>query len=175
MGFVRHHASQVGLQEASYQANSVQDSVLVDQIHQNGVQKGHLKCPKAYIFLFIFACYFRHVFDVVLGSKMNRKWVQKGVQNVTENHEKSTPAPECDFGAIWGLFWTDFGQIWGRFLIDFSLIFDRILIDFHTIFCTHFSASKTTLSEKLAKTHEPVAAKKHPAFQKNALSVPPAC
>ena len=51
----------------------------------------------------------------------------------------------------------------------------RILIDFDTIFCTHLSASKTTSSEKLAKTHEPVAAKKHPAFQKNALSVPPTC
>ena len=111
---------------------------------QNGAQKGHLKRPKAYIFRHIFACYFRHVFDVVLGSKINRKWVQKGIQNVTKNNEKSTPAPGCDFGAIWGRFLTDFGQIWGRFVIDFRLIFDRILIDFDTIFCTHFSASKTT-------------------------------
>ena len=103
---------------------------------------------------------------------MNRKWVQKGVQNVTKNHEKSTPAPECDFGAIWGRFLTDFRQIWGRFLTDFRLIWDRFLIDFDLIFCTHFSASKTTENEKLAKAHEPVAAKKHPAFDKNALSVP---
>ena len=80
---------------------------------QNGIQKGHLKRPKAHIFLHIFACYFRHVFDFVLGSKMHRKWIQKGVQNVTKNHEKSTPAPECDFGAIWGRFLTDFRQIWG--------------------------------------------------------------
>ena len=82
---------------------------------------------------------FLHViFDMFLrsfwGRKMNRKWVQKGVQNGSKNHEKSTPAPECDFGAIWGRFLTDFGQIWGRFLIDFRLILNRFLIDFSKIF-----------------------------------------
>ena len=97
---------------------------------QNGVQKGHLKRLKAHIFRPIFACYFRHVFEVVLGSKMNRTWVQKGVQNVTKNHEKSTPAPECDFGAIWGRILIDFGKIWGRFLRDFGQIWGRFLNDF---------------------------------------------
>ena len=58
---------------------------------QNGIRKGCLKRPKAYIFRHIFACYFRHVFDFVLGSKMHRKWVQKGVQNVTKNHENRCP------------------------------------------------------------------------------------
>ena len=45
---------------------------------QNGAQKGHLKRPKAYIFRHIFACYFRHVFDVVLGSKCIENGSKKG-------------------------------------------------------------------------------------------------
>ena len=87
---------------------------------QNGVQKGRLKRPKAYIFRHIFACYFRHVFEVVLGSNMNRKWVQKGIQNVMKNGQKSTPAPGCHFGAILARFLSDFRPIWGRFWVDFG-------------------------------------------------------
>ena len=87
---------------------------------KNATQKGHLKRPKAYLFRNIFACYFRRVFDIVFGSNIGPKWVQTGVQNVNNNYETSTPAPGCNFGAIWGRFLTDFGPIWGRFLIDFG-------------------------------------------------------
>ena len=121
---------------------------------------------KSVYFSIYFCLLFSTCFCRRFGVEMHRKWVQKGVQNVTKNHEKSTPAPECDFGAIWGRFLTDFGQIWGRILIDFRLILDRFWVDFDMICCTHFSASKTTENEKLAKAHEPVAAKKHPAFEK---------
>ena len=87
---------------------------------KNGSQKEHPKRPKAYLFQYIFACDFGYVFKFIFGSKMGPKWVQKGTQNVTKNHEKSTPAPGCNFGAIWGRFLTDFGPIWGRILIDFG-------------------------------------------------------
>ena len=78
-----------------------------------GLQKGHLKRPKAYLFQCIFACDFGYVFKVIFGSKTGPKRVQKGTQTVTKNHETSTPAPGCNFGAIWGRFLTDFGSSLG--------------------------------------------------------------
>jgi len=81
--------------------------------------------------------------DMFSSSFLGRKWVQKGTHNVTKNHEKSIPAPGCNFGAIWGRFFTDVGPILGRLLIDFGPIWDRFSIDFDTIFSTHFSPRKT--------------------------------
>ena len=68
---------------------------------QNGVQKGHLKRPKAYIFLHIFACYFRHVFDVVLGSKCIEHVSKKGsnmCQQIMKNRRPRQSAILKRFG-----------------------------------------------------------------------------
>ena len=92
---------------------------------KNGPQKEHLKRPTAYLFRYIFACDFGYVFNVIFVSKMGPKWVQKGTQHVTKNHEKSTPAPGCNFGAILGRFLSDFGPIWARFGVDFGTILIR--------------------------------------------------
>ena len=61
---------------------------------QNGHQKGSPIRPKAYLFRYNFACDFGHVFEVISGSNIRPKWVQKWVQNVIKNDEKSSPAPE---------------------------------------------------------------------------------
>ena len=87
---------------------------------KNKPKKGHLKRPKAYIFRDIFACDFQYVFEVIFGSKTGPKWVQKGIQNVMKNGQKSTPAPGCHFGAILARFLSDFRPIWGRFWVDFG-------------------------------------------------------
>ena len=78
---------------------------------KNEAKNGHLKHPKPYLFRYILACDFRHVFEVIFGSKTGPTWIQKGIQNVMENHQKSSPAPGCHFGAIWGRFLTDVGSI----------------------------------------------------------------
>ena len=101
---------------------------------QKWTPKGHLKRSKTYLFRHIFACYVWHAFEIVFGSKMNGKWVQQGVQNVTKNHEKSIPSPGCNFGAIWGRFWTDFLWFLGGVLVDFRFIWDRFSIEFDTMF-----------------------------------------
>ena len=82
-------------------------------LSKTGPRKGFPKRPKAYFFRCNFTFDFQHVFDVLFGSNFCQKWVQKGIQNVIKNGGKSSPAPGCNFGVIWGGFWIDFGSIWG--------------------------------------------------------------
>ena len=93
---------------------------------KNGSPKGHLKCSKAHVFRHIFACYFWNGFGIIAGRKWMEHGSNKGVQNVTKNHEKSIPSP--------GWFWTEFWWFLSRCLKDFSLIWDRFSTDVDTMF-----------------------------------------
>ena len=102
---------------------------------QNGVQKGHLKRPKAYIFRHIFACYFRHVFVVVLGSKCIENGSKKGSKMWPKIMKNRRPRQN----AILERFGVDFWQILDRFGVDFWVILGSCGTDFWLILIRFFA------------------------------------